>query len=103
MVSRRPVASLDEAPGPWPWLSRVVDQKKLPMVISKTIESSPGRRPSGMPHSKRSGPIGENQRKPKPTDVRRFEKMPPMSDVHGSADDAMLVCAPRAHQRVSVL
>src|SRR5262245_37819365 len=30
---------------------------------------------NGKPHSKRSGPSGENQRMPKPVDVRRYDKL----------------------------
>src|SRR5665647_28932 len=60
------------------------DQRKLPIVNSNTSGSSPCWASSGMPHSNRSGPIGENQRKPKPTDLR----MPLMSESgsrkHGS-------------------
>jgi len=44
------------------------------MVNSKTMFSSPGCRMSGMPHSKRSGPMGENHRKPKPKEVRSMDR-----------------------------
>ena len=40
------------------------------MVNSNTLDSSYGSGLNGKPHSKRSGPSGENQRKPKPHDVR---------------------------------
>src|SRR4051812_17789409 len=50
------------------------DQKKFPIVNSKTIGCSPGRVLNGMPHSKRSGPIGENQRNPNPQLWRYAEK-----------------------------
>ena len=46
-------------------------QKKLPIVNSNTLLSSYGSGASGKPHSKRSGPSGENQRMPKPVLVRR--------------------------------
>ena len=47
-----------------------VGQKKLPIVNSKSLWFSYGSGASGKPHSKRSGPSGENQRMPKPVDVR---------------------------------
>src|SRR5688572_16358177 len=37
-------------------------QKKLPIVNSNTLGSSYGNGANGKPHSKRSGPSGENQR-----------------------------------------
>src|SRR5207302_3573620 len=71
--------------------SRATHQKKFPMVNSKTMLSSPTCLLSGMPHSNRNGPMGENQRKPKPTEVRRLPSTPrkrspsePRSAMHGS-------------------
>src|SRR5690606_9416773 len=43
-------------------------QKLLPMVNSKRIPSSSGLRVSGILHSNRRGPRGENHRTPKPTE-----------------------------------
>src|SRR5690242_12487817 len=49
------------------------DQSSLPIVNSKMYGSSPGNGLYGKPHSKRRGPIGENQRKPKPQLARNVE------------------------------
>ncbi len=50
-------------------------QKKLPMVNSKSLWFSNGSGASGKPHSNRSGPSGENQRIPKPVEVRRNPRL----------------------------
>jgi putative iron-dependent peroxidase len=50
-------------------------QKKFPIVNSNTFVSSKGRGLKGKPHSKRSGPSGENQRMPNPYDVRISTKL----------------------------
>ena len=42
----------------------------MPIVNSKTYFSSYGSGCNGKPHSKRSGPSGENHRMPKPVLVR---------------------------------
>src|SRR5215467_12759229 len=63
------------------------DYRKFPIVNSKTSGSSLGWASSGMPHSNRSGPIGENQRNPKPTDLRR----PSVSDSSGRKHGSNLI------------
>src|SRR5213078_2288614 len=70
------------APGP-PSGGREI-YRKFPIVNSNTSGSSLGWASSGIPHSKRSGPIGENHRKPKPTDLRRPEVSDSSGRKHGS-------------------
>ena len=67
------------------------DQKLFPMVNSNTDESSSARGASGKPHSKRSGPTGEFQRKPKPRLVRRSKGSNVSSLPEVVGDAAMLV------------
>src|SRR5579859_5169976 len=50
-------------------------QKKLPIVNSKSIGFSYDSFESGKPHSKRRGPSGENQRTPKPVEVRSHPRV----------------------------